>query len=153
MRNQFHWKFVGGGGMSESNVWFFSTEPGEYPWDIVFKEKRVRWDGIRGTAARKWMRSIAEGDLVLGYHSSPEKAFVCLARAVSTAYPDPKDENWLAIDLAPVRWLQKRVPLADMRAHPGLAAMSFLRMPRLSVSPVKAAEQKILSKLSETSFS
>jgi predicted RNA-binding protein with PUA-like domain len=134
------------------NTWFFSTEPDDYPWDNVFKEKRVRWDGIRGTAARRWMRDIAKGDLVLGYHSSPEKAFVCLAKAASEAYPDPKDADWLVIDLAPVKWLKRRVPLADMRAQKGLEAMKFLRMPRLSVSPVADAERKILSRLSETAF-
>jgi len=131
-------------------TWFFSTEPDSYPWDNVFKEKQVRWDGIRGTAARKWMRSIAPGDQVLGYHSSPEKAFVCVAWAASAAYPDPKDPEWLVIDLAADRWVKRRVPLADMRAAKGLAAMKFIRMPRLSVSPVTAAEKKILSKLSET---
>jgi predicted RNA-binding protein with PUA-like domain len=133
-------------------TWFFSTEPDEYPWDNVFEKKRVRWDGIRGTAARKWMREIKAGDTVLGYHSSPEKAFVCLAKAVSAAYPDPKDEDWLVIDLAPVKWVKRRVPLSDMRAHGALKAMKFLRMPRLSVSPVTASERKILSILSQTHF-
>lgn len=133
-------------------TWFFSTEPDAYPWDNVFKKKRVRWDGIRGTAARKWMREIKTGDMVLGYHSSPEKAFVCLAKAVSEAYPDPKDADWLVIDLAPAKWLKRRVPLSELRAHGGLTAMKFLRMPRLSVSPVTAAERKILSILSQTHF-
>ncbi len=134
------------------NAWFFSTEPDEYPWDNVFREKRVRWDGIRGTAARRWMRDIQPGDLVLGYHSSPEKALVCLARAAGAAYPDPKDPDWLVIDLAPLRWLKRRVPLAELRAEKGLADMKFLRMPRLSVSPVAPAERKVLSRLSETPF-
>lgn len=135
-----------------NGVWFFSTEPDVYPWSIVFKESKVRWDGIRGTAARKWMRSIEPGDLILGYHSSPEKAFVCLAEAASRAYPDPKDENWLAIDVSAKRWVKRRVALAEMRAANGLSEMSFLRMPRLSVSPVAPSEIKILSKLSETNF-
>ncbi len=133
-------------------IWFFSTEPDEFPWTIVFEKGRVRWDGIRGTAARKWMRGIEPGDLILGYHSSPEKAFVCLAEAAGRAYPDPKDEEWLAIDVAAKTWVKRRVALAEMRAKPGLAGMSFLRMPRLSVSPVTPAERNILSKLSQTEF-
>jgi predicted RNA-binding protein with PUA-like domain len=133
-------------------AWFFSTEPDEYPWDIVFRDKRVRWDGIRGTAARKWMREIKGGDLVLGYHSSPEKAFVCLARAGGHAYPDPKDPDWLAIDMVAVKWLTRRVPLAEMRGEKGLRDMKFIRMPRLSVSPVPEAERRILSRLSQTPF-
>jgi predicted RNA-binding protein with PUA-like domain len=135
-----------------ARAWFFSTEPDEYPWQNVFREKNVRWDGIRGTAARRWMRDIRVKDLILGYHSSPEKAFVCLARAASLAYPDPKDPDWLALDVAWEGWLSRPVPLAAMRAHPGLSQMKFLRMPRLSVSPVHDSEKAILSHLSETGF-
>ena len=131
-------------------VWFFSTEPDVYPWTNVEKGGKVRWDGIRGTAARKWMREIKPGDLILGYHSSPEKSFVCLASAATAAYPDPKDPDWLALDVSWGKWLKRRVPLADMRGHKGLEAMKFVRMPRLSVSPVSPAELKVLSKLSET---
>lgn len=134
------------------NVWFFSTEPDDYPWTVVEEKGRVRWDGIRGTAARKWMREVRPGDLILGYHSSPEKAFVCLARAAGAAYPDPKEPDWLALDVSWGRWLKRRVPLAEMRGEKGLSAMKFLRMPRLSVSPVMVGEQKILSELAETGF-
>ncbi|MBI4396450.1 MAG: EVE domain-containing protein [Elusimicrobia bacterium] len=137
---------------SPRGLWWFSTEPDVYPWDVVFKEKRVRWDGIRGAAARKWMREIRKGDLVLGYHSSPEKSFVCLARAEGEAYPDPKDSEWLAIDLSPLIWLARRVPLEELRRHESLRDMKFLRMPRLSVSPVTEAQSKILSMLSKTLF-
>lgn len=134
------------------NTWFFSTEPDSYPWSNVERGKRVRWDGIRGTAARKWMREIQPGDRILGYHSSPEKAMVCLARAAGAAVPDPKDENWLVIDVAFDKWLKRPVPLAELRSQKGLAQMKFVRMPRLSVSPVSEGEKKILAKLSETDF-
>lgn len=134
------------------NKWFFSTEPDVYPWTNVEKGGTVRWDGIRGFSARNRLKEIEPGDLILGYHSSPEKSFVCLAKAAAKAYPDPKDENWLAIDVSWGKWLKRRVPLSEMRAQKGLAAMKFIRMPRLSVSPVTPAEIKILSKLSETAF-
>ena len=133
-------------------TWFFSTEPGVYPWSNVEREGKVRWDGIRGTAARKWLREVKPGDLILGYHSSPEKAFMCLAKAASEAYPDPKDPDWLAIDVAWGKKVKRPVPLSEMRAAKALAAMKFVRMPRLSVSPVTPAALKILSKLSETDF-
>ena len=133
-------------------TWFFSTEPDVYPWTIVEKEKKVRWDGIRGTAARKWLRDVVPGDLILGYHSSPEKAFVCLAEVAGKAYPDPKDPDWLALDVRWGKWLKRKVPLSEMRAEKALAAMRFVRMPRLSVSPVTAGEIKALERMSETKF-
>ena len=49
-------------------------------------------------------------------------------------------------------WVKRRVPLSELRAAPGLVSMRFIRMPRLSVSPVEEDEEKILSRLSETDF-
>jgi predicted RNA-binding protein with PUA-like domain len=134
------------------NLWVFSTEPEVYPWSRVESAGTARWDGIRGTAARKWMRSLAAGDRILGYHSSPERAFVALATVLAPATPDPADPDWLAVDVRFDRWLDRRVPLSEARAEPGLAANKFLRMPRLSVSPVTEAEAALFSKLSRTVF-
>lgn len=124
--------------------WIFSTEPATFPWSRVESEGTVRWDGIRGPLARRWLRSVAAGDRIWGYHSSPEKALVCLARAAGKAYPDPADEKWLAIDVAFDRWLKQPVALAALRADPVLSSMDFLRIPRLSVAPLTAAQAKRL---------
>ena len=72
--------------------WIFSTEPKEYPWSKV-QEGAARWDGIRGPAARKYMREIQAGDRIWGYHASPQKALVCWAVAAAPAYPDPADRK------------------------------------------------------------
>jgi predicted RNA-binding protein with PUA-like domain len=128
-------------------IWFFSTEPEVFPWWEVEKVGRALWDGIRGTAARKWMREIEPGDAVWGYHSSPEKAVVCRARAASAARPDPKDPDWLALDVRFEARLPLPIPLAVMRAERALSAMKFLRQSRLSISPVTPAENRILMDL------
>ena len=126
------------------SAWIFSTEPAVFPWSRVESEGTVRWDGIRGPLARRWLRSVAPGDRIWGYHSSPEKALVCLTRAAGKAYPDPADEKWLAIDVAFGQWLKQPVALAALRADPVLASMDFLRIPRLSVAPLTAAQERRL---------
>ncbi|MBL0057664.1 MAG: EVE domain-containing protein [Elusimicrobia bacterium] len=128
-------------------AWIFSTEPGVYPWSRVEADGRARWDGIRGPLARRWLREIAVGDTIWGYHTSPEKTLVCLARAAAAAVPDPADEKWLAIDVSFERWLQRPVPLAEMRASPALSEMPFLRIPRLSVAPVTPLQERALKSL------
>jgi predicted RNA-binding protein with PUA-like domain len=137
------------------NTWLFSTEPDSYPWQKVEREKQVRWDGIRGGAAQKYMRLIKPGDEILAYHSSPEKSVVGIAVAVSTSYPDPsvpdeEKQKWHVIDVAWKRWLARPVPIAEMRKTRALAKMKFLIMPRLSISPVTPAERKTLLGLSLT---
>src|SRR5947207_892035 len=104
------------------NYWLFSTEPASYPWQRVEAETRaclpagkVRWDGIRGGAAQKYMRQIRPRDLILAYHSSPEKSVVGVAEAVSASYPEPgvpeeEKQKWHVIDIAWRRWLAKPSP-------------------------------------------
>jgi predicted RNA-binding protein with PUA-like domain len=60
----------------------------------------VRWDGIRGPLARKNLKTVAVGEKIYGYHSTPEKALVCEARVARAAYPDPADADWLALDVS-----------------------------------------------------
>lgn len=129
-------------------AWIFSTEPDVFPWSRVQRDGRARWDGVRGPLARKNLRLISKGDRVWGYHSTPEKSLVCWARVAGPAYPDPADERWLAVDVMFDRWLNKPVPLSELRGHPDLAGMDFVRIPRLSVAPLTAHQEKSLIKLS-----
>jgi len=130
-------------------AWIFSTEPASYPWAVVEKEKTVLWDGIRGPLARKHLRTVQAGDRVWGYHGSPEKRLVCWANVVSPAVPDPKDPAWLAVSLTFDRWLEKPIPRSTLLETPALKSLPFLRIPRLSVSPVSEEEEKILLHLGQ----
>ena len=129
------------------NYWLFSTEPGSFPWQKVERERQVRWDGIRGGAAQKFMRSIQPGDEIFAYHSAPEKAVVGIARAASRSYPEPgvppeEKDKWHVVDVAWERWLANPVPLASMRKTGALSRMKFVILPRLSISPVTQSEWK-----------
>lgn len=125
-------------------AWILSTEPDVFPWSRVEREGTARWDGIRGPLARKNLRAVNVGDRVYGYHATPEKALVCEARIARAAYPDPLDDEWLAVDVSFARWLPRPLSLAAMRAATGIAQMDFLRIPRLSVAPVRPPEERVL---------
>ena len=123
-------------------TWIFSTEPRSYPWTKVKELGTARWDGIRGPLARKNLRGLKKGDLILGYHGSPEKAIVCQARAASDAYPDPGAPDWLAVDVTYESPLGRPVSLSELRTDPLLASMPFVRIPRLSVAPITPEQTK-----------
>ena len=79
---------------------------------------------------------------VLFYHSVDDKAVVGIARVKRTAYADKtaKEGDWSAIDLAPVKPLRRPVALAEIKKNPRLKKMPLVRLSRLSVSQVSAAE-------------
>ena len=122
--------------------WLFKTEPSAYSFAQLQADGRTVWDGVKNALALKHLGAVAKGDEILVYHTGDEKAAVGIAVAARGAYPDPtqKDAKLVVVDLKAESALPNPVTLADMRANPKLAGFDLLRLPRLSVMPVSAAQ-------------
>lgn len=129
------------------------SEPGTYSFADLVRDKKTVWDGIRNPTARNNMRQMKKDDLVLFYHTGDEKQIVGIAKVVKPAYPDPSAEegDWLALDLAPVKAIQKPITLAQVKADKKLAELALVKMSRLSVMPIGPKEfEHIVGKLGGT---
>ena len=127
--------------------WLFLSDPESYHLDTLFRKGKDVWDGVYGANAQKHLAQIKQGDRILGYHTSPEKAVYAVLEAVSDSYPDPqeKEKKIAVVDVKGIRKLSRPVPLAELRAAKKLAKMKFLIIPRMAVSPLTPAEyQEIL---------
>ena len=124
--------------------WVLKTEPSEYGFPDLVRDRRTRWEGVSNPVALKHLRSMLEGDDALIYHTGNEKAVVGLARVASAPYPDPKDPKLVVVDVEPVKSLPRAVPLAEIKAEPAFAELGLVRVPRLSVVPVEPAQWKRL---------
>jgi predicted RNA-binding protein with PUA-like domain len=140
--------------MSSKHYWLVKQEPETYSWDDFRRDKGTAWTGVRSFPARKNLRAMAVGDEVLFYHSGGERAVVGLAKVRKAAYPDPTaepGEDWVCVDLAPVRALKTPVPLATIKARPSLQNIALVRQSRLSVMPLGPEEfREILALGGET---
>jgi predicted RNA-binding protein with PUA-like domain len=128
--------------------WFFLSDPETYHLEELFLKGRDVWDGVYGANAQKCLAQIKKGDLILGYHTAPEKAVYAVLEAVSDSYPDPKEKPKTihVVDVKGVRKLPKPVPLQALRDDEELSGMAFLLVSRIAVSPLTPAEyQEILS--------
>jgi len=133
--------------------WLIKSEPSVYPFSQLMQDGRTRWDGVRNFEARNNLRAMKAGDLCLYYHSVEDKAVVGVAEVVRPAYHDPtarKGEDWSVVDLKPLKPFAAPVPLADIKATRALSKLALLRRPRLSVTPVSAADFKLLLKMGRT---
>ena len=126
--------------------WLFKTEPTEYSFDDLEREKKTVWDGVGNNLALKNLREVRLGDEVLIYHSGDEKAIVGIAEAISDAYPDPNevDEKVVVVNLKPKRKLLRPLTLHEIKAIDELSDFDLVRLPRLSVMPVTTAQWNIL---------
>jgi predicted RNA-binding protein with PUA-like domain len=120
----------------------FKTEPGEYAFADLERERRTVWSGIRNPTALIHLRTVRKGDQVVIYHSGKDRAAVGIAVAESDPYPDPKlgDPKRVVLDLVPVRALARPVAIAKFRADPVLKQTELIRITRLSVMPLTAAQ-------------
>ena len=121
--------------------WLFKTEPSDYSFADLTRDKRVVWEGVRNPTALGHLRAVKKGDVVAIYHTGNEKSVVGLAEVTRGAYPDPKlgDPRRVVVDLKPVRALSAPVPLADFRTDPVLKTTELVRISRLSVMPLSPA--------------
>ncbi|MEI6489729.1 MAG: EVE domain-containing protein [Bacteroidota bacterium] len=134
------------------NHWLVKSEPFKYSWDQFVKDKKAVWDGVRNYAARNNMRAMKKGDLLFFYHSNEGLEIVGIAKVVKEAYQDPTTEDtaWSVVEIAPFKKLKKPVTLAQIKADKQLAAMQIIRLSRLSVSAVTAAEFDRVLAISES---
>ena len=124
------------------NFWLVKQEPSTYSWSDFVAEGQTAWTGVRNYTARNNLRKMQSGDEVLFYHSGEDKAVVGIAKVRRTAYSDPtaKEGDWSAVDLEPVRALDRPVSLREIKSNPRLKQMPLIRQSRLSVVPLTADE-------------
>ena len=122
--------------------WILKTEPSEYAFSDLVRDRRTRWEGVRNAVALKHLRSMLEGDEALIYHTGNEKSLIGLARIASAPYPDPsgKDPRLVVVDVEARGPLPRHVTLAEIKADPAFKDLGLVRVPRLSVVPVEPAQ-------------
>ena len=131
------------------NYWLLKTEPDTFSWDDLVRDKKTGWDGVRNFQARSHLKAIKKGDLAFVYHTGEEKSVVGIAKITKENYPDPKDNEWVAVEIAPVNKLKNPVTLAQIKADKRFTNMVLVKASRLSVQPVKKEEFDMIVALSE----
>jgi predicted RNA-binding protein with PUA-like domain len=131
------------------NYWLMKTEPETFSWDDLVRDKKTSWDGVRNFQARTNLKAMKKGDEAFFYHTGDEKAVVGIAKITKEGYPDPGDNEWVAVEIAPVRKLKKPVTLAQIKADKRLSNMVLVKASRLSVQPVRPEEFDLVVSIAE----
>ena len=133
--------------------WLFKEEPTHYSYDDLVKDGKTSWSGVKNPLAQKHLRQVRKGDRIFYYHTGDEKSVVAIAKAVTDAYGDPKDNSGklAAVDVAPVKKLPRPVTLAEIKARAFFKDFPLVRISRLSVMPVSEKEWAEIEKLAHSS--
>lgn len=132
--------------------WLVKSDPSEYSWDDLVRDKEADWTGVRNFAARKFLNEMKVGDPVLVYHSQEDKEIVGIAEVVETAKPDVTAEegSWVSVRLKAVKPVGRTLTLEEIRNTAGLSIMPLVEQPRLSVMPVTPAQWEAILKYTKT---
>ena len=125
-----------------SSAWLVKTEPSTYSFADLVRDGTTTWDGVKNPVAQKHLRAMQAGDEVLFYHTGNEKAIVGLATVAAGGDPP---------QLKLKRKLSRPVTLADVKKDKAFAELPLVRIGRLSVMPIPAAQFQKLVKMGEGS--
>jgi predicted RNA-binding protein with PUA-like domain len=133
-------------------TFLFKTEPSEYSFSDLVREKKTTWTGVKNAAALQALRTAKVGDEVLIYHTGDEKAIVGLAKVAKGPREDPAQPGltpeglpkFAVVDLAPIKIAVAPVTLAQIKGDSRFAAFALVKQSRLSVMLVPPAMDKAL---------
>ena len=134
------------------NYWLIKSEPEAWSWDQQVKKggKGDAWTGVRNHTAKQNLMKMKKGDRAFFYHSGEGKAVVGTVEVIRESYPDPTataGDPWVAVDVRALAPFAKPVTLAAIKADAKLKDMALIKLSRLSVQPVAAAEWKTICKM------
>jgi len=122
--------------------YLLKTEPSEYSFADLERDKQTVWDGVSNPVALKHLREMKPGDRLIIYETGGHKSAVGTASVVSVDAADPRNP---AVKIKAGKSLAKPISLAEIKANPMFAESPLVRQGRLSVVPLTAAQYKFLT--------
>jgi predicted RNA-binding protein with PUA-like domain len=125
--------------------WLVKTEPGDYSFEDLRKEKETVWTGVKNAVALKHLRAMRRGDRVIVYHTGSEKSAVGEA-VVSSFEENPKGASEPRVTLRAGSPLPRPLPLSEIKSSPLFSDSPLVRIGRLSVVPLTGEQYAFLLK-------
>ncbi len=122
--------------------YLLKTEPSEYSFSDLQRDKTTVWEGVTNPAAVKNLREMPKGAKLVIYHTGDERRAVGTARVLEVDAGDPKKP---IVRIAAGKLLREPVTLAEMKSHKLFAESPLLKQTRLSVVPLTEAQYSYLT--------
>ena len=121
--------------------YLLKTEPSEYSFSDLERDKTTVWDGVTNPVAVRNLRGMQKGDELVIYHTGDEKRTVGTASVVSVDGSDPKSPRVTIKVGKPLA----STTLAEIKANKLFGDSPLLRQGRLSVVPLSEAQYRFLT--------
>ena len=122
--------------------YLLKTEPSEYSFADLQRDKITIWDGVSNPVALKHLREMQPGAQLIIYETGDHKSAVGTASVVSV---DATDSRNPVVKIKAGKALARPVSLAEIKANKLFADSPLVRQGRLSVVPLTGAQYKTLT--------
>ncbi len=122
--------------------YLLKTEPSEYSFADLQRDKETVWDGVSNPVALKNLRSMKSGERLLIYETGNVKSAVGTATVVSVDASDAKNPR---VRIKAGRPLGNPVTLAEIKANKLFSESPLVRQGRLSVVPLSDQQHAALT--------
>ena len=121
--------------------YLLKTEPSEYSFADLMRDKTTVWDGVSNPVALKNLRAMKPGHRLVIYETGDHKSAVGTATVVSVDTSDARNPQ---VKIKAGNALQP-VTLAQVKANKLFADSPLVRQGRLSVVPLTTVQYKSLT--------
>ena len=122
--------------------YLLKTEPSEYSFADLQKDKETIWDGVSNPVALRNLREMKPGTRLVIYETGDQRTAVGTASVVSVDASNPKNP---AVKIKVGKALARPVTLAQVKSDSLFAMSPLVRQGRLSVVPLTDAQYKKLT--------
>lgn len=124
-----------------ATYYLLKTEPTEYSFAQLQRDKKTVWDGVSNPTAVKNLREMKPGARLVIYETGDRKSAVGTATVVSVNAADPKNPR---VTVEAGKAIAKPVSLTEIKANKLFADSPLVRIGRLSVVPLTAPQYEAL---------
>jgi predicted RNA-binding protein with PUA-like domain len=125
-----------------SSQYLLKTEPSEYSFADLQRDKVTVWDGVSNPTAVKNLREMTPGARLIIYETGDCRTAVGTASVVSVDASDPKNP---AVKIKAGKPLPNPVTLGQIKSNKLFKDSLLLRIGRLSVVPLTEAQYRFLT--------
>jgi len=122
--------------------YLLKTEPSEYSFEDLQRDGVTEWDGVHNPVAIRNLSQMEPGARLIIYETGERKSAVGTATVVSVDASNPKKP---VVKVKAGKAIGKPVTLAEVKANKMFADSPLVRIGRLSVVPLTAAQYKFLA--------
>lgn len=122
--------------------YLLKTEPSEYSFADLSREKETIWDGVSNPAALRNLRSMNPGDTLVIYETGDVRSAVGAAIVMRVHGADAKEPT---VKIKATKPLPRAVPLAEIKANELFADSPLVRQGRLSVVPLTPQQYRYIA--------